>query len=129
MMRLRNSGPKTRSFLNDPSDDKVESTACMTLGKIYTLAEVAGHLRLTNRAVAKIARARGLCMVAGRTMTFTEEDVEGIKLAMRLKPTRTPATQRLTKTVSASPSVRMLVLQRSKRPSHKKMFEAELGEE
>lgn len=57
-----------------------------SLGKVYTLSEVADHLRMTNRAVAKIARAHGLCMVSGRTMTFTEEDIDGIKVALRVQP-------------------------------------------
>lgn len=56
-----------------------------SLGRIYTLSEVAHRLRMTNRAVAKIAKAHGLCMV-GRTTTFTEEDIQGIKQTMRVAP-------------------------------------------
>jgi hypothetical protein len=57
-----------------------------SLGKVYTLSEVGNHLRMTNRAVAKIARAHGLCTISGRTMTFTEEDIDAIKQAMRVAP-------------------------------------------
>lgn len=57
-----------------------------SLGNVYTLSEVADHLRMTNRAVAKIARAHGLCMISGRTMTFTEEDIVAIKQVMRVAP-------------------------------------------
>lgn len=102
----------------------------MTLGKIYTLTEVAEYLRMTNRGVAKIARAHGLCMVAGRVMTFTEEDVEGIKRAMRVEPSNVPTTRHnAALTDSASLQVRKLVLQRSGRPSHRKMLKAEFEEE
>lgn len=116
----------------------------MTLGHVYTLAEVAEHLRTTNRSVAKIARKHGLCMVNGRKITFTEEDVEGIKQAMRLVPAEPRPTPpnpplsdyRLHKSLldlsrkkTVSPKTRKIALQRSKRPSHQKMLKEEFGED
>lgn len=70
----------------------------MSLGRIYTLAEAAEHLRMTNRGVAKIARKHGLCMVNGRVITFTEGDIEGIKQSLRplpSEPRRTAVTPAL----------------------------------
>lgn len=59
---------------------------------LLTLSEAAGILRLTNRGVAKIARRHGLCMACGRTLLFTDSDIEGIKDAMRVAPAaRRPA--------------------------------------
>jgi hypothetical protein len=55
-------------------------------GKIYTLDEVAAHLRLTNRGVAKIAKQHGLCMVRGRLILFTDADIEAIKDVLRCPP-------------------------------------------
>ncbi len=52
-------------------------------GRIYTLSEAAEHLRLTNRGVAKLAKANGLCMVRGRDILLTEADIEGIKDVLR----------------------------------------------
>ncbi|RUW40422.1 MAG: hypothetical protein E5W15_04290 [Mesorhizobium sp.] len=52
----------------------------------YTLAEASAHLRLTNRAVAKIARRHGLCMAVGRRLLFSEADIEGIKDVLRVAP-------------------------------------------
>jgi hypothetical protein len=62
-------------------------------GKIHTLAEVAEYLRLTNRAVAKIAKRHGLCMVAGRNILFTDSDIEGIKDALRCPSNATGAAR------------------------------------
>lgn len=61
--------------------------------QVYTLAEAAEHLRLTTRAVAKIAKKHGLCMVTGRTILFTEGDIEGIKNALRSLPSAPPSAQ------------------------------------
>lgn len=114
----------------------------MTLGEVYTLAEVAEHLRTTNRAVAKIARRHGLCMMNGRKMTFTEDDIQGIKQALRLAPAEPlpfwpkPAVSdyrlqqsllALSRKKSVSPKARKIVLERSKRPSHRKMLDEEFG--
>ena len=52
-------------------------------GQVYTLAEAADHLRLTNRGVAKIAKQHGLCMVRGRDILFTDSDIEAIKDILR----------------------------------------------
>jgi len=102
----------------------------MTFGKIYTLAEVAEHLRMTNRGVAKIARAHGLCMIAGRVLTFTEEDVEGIKRAMRVAPVRLQTSRQVSTELvgTVSSVVRRIVLERSRRPFHRKMLKDEFGE-
>ncbi|WP_181178018.1 hypothetical protein [Mesorhizobium sp. B2-6-6] len=54
--------------------------------KNFTLSEAADLLRLTSRGVAKIARRYGLCMVSGRTLLFSEADIEGIKDTMRVAP-------------------------------------------
>lgn len=53
------------------------------LGKVYTLAEAAEHLRMTNRGIAKIAKRHGLCMVNGRNILFTDGDIENIKDILR----------------------------------------------
>lgn len=55
-------------------------------GAVFTLAEAAAHLRLTNRGVAKIARKHGLCMVRGRDILFTDADIEAIKDVLRVAP-------------------------------------------
>ena len=65
----------------------------MSIGQIHTLAEVAEHLRLTTRAVAKIAKKHGLCMVAGRTILFTDGDIDGLKDALRSVPSAPPNPQ------------------------------------
>ncbi|RUW85190.1 hypothetical protein EOA29_05905 [Mesorhizobium sp. M1E.F.Ca.ET.063.01.1.1] len=51
------------------------------MDKIYTHDEVAKTLLMTRRGIAKIAKRHSLCMA-----TFTAEDTEGIKLAMRPVP-------------------------------------------
>jgi hypothetical protein len=107
----------------------------MTLSKIYTLAEVAEYLRLSNRVVAKIARRHGLCMAAGRKLIFTDDDVEGIKQAMRTAAQNTgvatPHCIKPSKNISSGgfSELRKLALQRSRRPSAKKMLKAEFGED
>lgn len=107
----------------------------MTLGKIYTLSEVAEHLRLTNRAVAKIAKAHGLCMEAGRTLTFTESDIDGIKQAMRVAPKEAPkeapepAPKPPLSDYQLSKSLRELTRKRSKRPLAKRLPKEEFGED
>jgi hypothetical protein len=60
-------------------------------GAIYTLAEAASHLRLTNRGVAKLAKQHGLCMVRGRDILFTDSDIEGIKDVLRCPSNSTSA--------------------------------------
>lgn len=72
---------------------------------------------MTNRGEAKIARAHGLCMVSGRTMTFTEEDVEAIKQAMRVppkEPRRMPMKPYLSD-VQLSESLRKLTTKKSRK--------------
>jgi hypothetical protein len=107
----------------------------MTMGKIYTLTEVAEYLRLSNRMVAKIARRHGLCMAAGRKLIFTGDDVEGIKQAMRIAAQNTglaiPRSIKPGRNISSDGSSELLklVLQRSRRPSLKKLLKAEFGED
>jgi hypothetical protein len=86
-------------------------------------------------------------MINGRVMTFTDADVQGIKDVMRLapaEPTRASLkpplsdyqlhkslvelTRKKKNTATVSPKMRKLVLQRSKRPSHKKLLKKEFGE-
>lgn len=55
--------------------------------KLLTLSEAAAILRLTNRGVARVARRHGLCMVRGRTLLFSDADVEAIKDTLRVEPT------------------------------------------
>lgn len=65
-------------------------------GSVYTLAEASAHLRLTNRGVAKLAKAHGLCMVRGRDILFTDADIEAIKDVLRAPATSPrPATVRI----------------------------------
>lgn len=62
-------------------------------GSVYTLAEAASHLRLTNRGVAKLAKANGLCMVRGRDILFTDADIQAIKDVLRC-PSSSASTAR-----------------------------------
>ncbi|TGV61528.1 hypothetical protein EN784_03875 [bacterium M00.F.Ca.ET.141.01.1.1] len=59
--------------------------------RIYTLAEVAAHLRLTSRGVAKLARRHGLCLVRGRDILLTGKDIEAIKDVLRVSPKIPPS--------------------------------------
>ncbi|WP_109612282.1 hypothetical protein [Pseudaminobacter salicylatoxidans] len=61
------------------------------LDKIYTAAEAAERLRLTNRALIKIARKSGHCSRAGRDYLFSESDLLAIWQDMR-----EPAVERRT---------------------------------
>lgn len=54
-----------------------------TLGKIYTLAEASEKLRISSRAVCKIARANGLCTIINREYLFSENDIVDIWNAKR----------------------------------------------
>lgn len=56
------------------------------LPRIYTLAEAAEYLRMTNRGVAKVAKRHGLCMVNGRDITFTEDHLREIPKRMEPQP-------------------------------------------
>jgi len=60
-------------------------------GNVYTLAEASAHLRLTNRGVAKLARRHGFCMVRGRDILFTDNDIENIKDVLRCPSSYTNA--------------------------------------
>lgn len=53
------------------------------LDKIYTAAEAAERLRLTNRALIKIARKSGHCSGARRDFLFSESDLLAIWQDMR----------------------------------------------
>lgn len=51
--------------------------------KIYTADEVADLLRLTNRAVIKLAKAHGCCSRYGRSYLFSKADVLAIWEVLR----------------------------------------------
>jgi hypothetical protein len=53
------------------------------LDTIYTADEAAERLRLTNRAVIKIARQYGLCSRQGRSYLFSESDLLALWEVMR----------------------------------------------
>ena len=72
-------------------------------GSVYTLSEASAHLRLTNRGVAKLAKAHGLCMVRGRDILFTDADIEAIKDVLRA-----PATSPRPATVKIAPTMDLL---------------------
>ncbi|OHV81733.1 helix-turn-helix domain-containing protein [Rhizobium sp. LCM 4573] len=59
------------------------------LDKIYTADEAAERLRLTNRAVIKIARKYGLCSRQGRNYLFSEADLLELWEVMR-EPAKEP---------------------------------------
>lgn len=63
------------------------------MDKIYTLAEAAEHLRMTNRGVAKIAKRHGLCLVNGRNILLTGKDIEAIKDVLRCPSNSTSAAR------------------------------------
>ncbi|KKX33952.1 helix-turn-helix domain-containing protein [Rhizobium sp. LC145] len=69
------------------------------LDKIYTADEAAERLRLTNRAVIKIARQYGLCSRRGRNYLFSEADLLELWEVMREK-----ATEPRRPTVKAAPA-------------------------
>lgn len=111
--------------------------------KVYTLAEAAERLRLTNRGVAKIARRYGLCMVTGRKLLFTERDIEAILDTLRVAPAeprpafRAPSRSHyqelqslmaLSRKKTVSPKARQIVVSRSERPSAKRILAEERGE-
>jgi len=58
--------------------------------KIYTADEAAEYLRWTRRRVFKVAKCHGLCIVAGRDITFTKQHILGIIEAQRPDPTGVP---------------------------------------
>lgn len=60
--------------------------------KIYTADEVADLLRLTNRAVIKLAKAHGCCSRYGRSYLFSKPDVFAIWEVLR-EPMKEPKTK------------------------------------
>lgn len=48
------------------------------LGRIYTLEEASAYLRMTRRAIAKVAKREGLCTIDGRDLLFSESDLLAI---------------------------------------------------
>ncbi|MBY3386438.1 hypothetical protein [Rhizobium laguerreae] len=56
---------------------------------IYTADEAAERLRLTNRALIKIAREYGYCSRSGRDYLFSEADLLAIWQALR-EPAKSP---------------------------------------
>lgn len=58
--------------------------------KIYTADEAAAYLRWTRRRVFKVAKRHGLCIVAGRDITFTKQHIEKIIEAQRPDPNGLP---------------------------------------
>ncbi|MBX5234151.1 MULTISPECIES: hypothetical protein [unclassified Rhizobium] len=59
------------------------------LDTIYTVDEAANRLRLTNRALIKIAREYGYCSRSGRDYLFSEADLLAIWQALR-EPAKSP---------------------------------------
>ena len=64
------------------------------LGNIYTLQEAADQLRMTTRAVAKIAKREGLCTVDGRDLLFNDSDIVAIWNALRCPSNSSSAKDR-----------------------------------
>ncbi len=60
-----------------------------SLDKIYTVDEAADRLRLTNRAIIKIARKYGCCSRFGRDYLFSEADLLAIWQVLR-EPAKEP---------------------------------------
>ncbi|MCZ0734573.1 helix-turn-helix domain-containing protein [Phreatobacter sp. AB_2022a] len=56
------------------------------LGKIYTTDEAAERLRLTRRAIIKLARQHGQCSRVGRDYLFSEADLLALWQALREPP-------------------------------------------
>ncbi|MBB2796899.1 UNVERIFIED_ORG: hypothetical protein GGD58_005818 [Rhizobium pisi] len=59
------------------------------LDTIYTAAEAAERLRLTNRGVIKLAKTYGLCSRRGRDYLFSESDVLALWEVLR-EPAKSP---------------------------------------
>lgn len=53
------------------------------LGKVYDLAEAATYLKMTNRALARIAKKTSHCSLRGRDILFSESDLLAIWDSMR----------------------------------------------
>ncbi|NIX75892.1 hypothetical protein [Microvirga terricola] len=53
------------------------------LPRIWTAAEAAEHLRITSRALIKIAKATGNCSVQGRNVILSEADINAVWESMR----------------------------------------------
>ncbi|MGO6684199.1 hypothetical protein [Rhizobium leguminosarum] len=68
------------------------------LDTIYTADEAAERLRLTNRAIIKIAREYGFCSRSGRDYLFSEQDLLALWEVMR-----EPAKQPKPPTVKVAP--------------------------
>lgn len=68
-----------------------------TLDVIYTTDEAVERLRLTRRALLKLARDTGACSKVGRNYLFSEDDLLTIWQAMRADPPARdrPGTMRL----------------------------------
>ncbi|MDX0226781.1 hypothetical protein RWA06_02040 [Sinorhizobium meliloti] len=56
------------------------------LDTIYTAAEAAKRLRLTNRGVIKLGKEHGLCSRAGRNYLFSERDLLALWQILREPP-------------------------------------------
>ncbi|MBN7807255.1 hypothetical protein JZX86_18030 [Agrobacterium rosae] len=59
------------------------------LDKIYSVAEAADRLRLSNRALIKVARKHGHCSRFGRDYLFSEADLLAIWQVLR-EPAKEP---------------------------------------
>ncbi|WP_416408113.1 hypothetical protein [Agrobacterium rosae] len=59
------------------------------LENIYTAEEAADRLRLTNRAIIKIAKKHGYCSRSGRDYLFSEADLLAIWQVLR-EPAKEP---------------------------------------
>lgn len=73
------------------------------LGKIFTLDEASTYLRMSGRAIAKVAKREGLCTISGRDMLFSESDLLAIWDAMRC-PSSSSSAKARTSTTSVAPS-------------------------
>lgn len=57
-----------------------------TLPRIWTLDEAAEYLRMTPRALAKIARRIGACSINGRDLLLSDDDIRAVWEEMRAPP-------------------------------------------
>lgn len=60
--------------------------------KIYTSDEVAELLRISSRAIIKLAKAGGCCSRVGRDYLFSREDINALWEAVR-EPAKAPKSK------------------------------------
>lgn len=66
------------------------------IGNIHSLKEAADQLRMTPRAVAKVARVHGLCAISGRNLLFSDADIIAIWNVLRCPSSSPSETARKT---------------------------------